>query len=557
MERSISDLQFRFSDAGIWPRSPLGDWAMRGAGSMIAGVLRGVEVVQDVALEMGLDVAQNLNMHDHEAIAKWLVGRGWPARPLQIGILDPEGWGASIMEAPGVLTIDWVALNEVEVERGDLPEALDAVVACFPDGRLCVRVFEHEGKSAAWFDWAYERPRSYPGTFPMRVDCSQLTIESRVPGLSPDSRLSRLLIEAASLLARHPARVQVKDSLAGRLPTGAQADVTGVMYPQHRQHEAADPLAPVVRQLVELMGPWELSELRSPAGKIAARLMSAWAASAASDRVEPTLRRIAADMAGSVIDDEVEVLLRVGAVRMADGDAVAGLYALECAATILAGTTLQNPPDQVLFLLSELGGVRHDPYAIGRIAGGLVLLGATTPCERFPHLRDDILDEMQHSGALIDLEQDQLVILRTLAMLERVLGVVPRAQQIVDKHAEDEVESSGPGLTWSMMPHISRDEQPKSRMPVRVEEPEAWTPDLPPIAKIEPAAMSHGSAKRVVRSKSRAKATKAVRKASASKKKAAKQPKRRVREAEKRKNVVGKIEKPDAAKSNRRGRKAA
>lgn len=533
---------------------------MRGAGSVLAGVLRGVEVVQDVALEMGLDVAQNFSMNDPEVIAKWLVSRGWPARPLQVGILDPEGWGASIMEAPGVLTVDWVALNDLDVERGELPDALDAVVACFPDGRLCVRVYEHEGKSAAWFDWAYERPRSYPGTFPMRVDCSQLTIESRMPGLSPDSRLSRLLIEAAALLARHPARVQVQDSLAGRLPTGAQADVTGIMYPQHRQHEAADPLAPVIRQLVELMGPWELSELRSPAGKIAARLMSAWAASAASDRVEPTLRRLAADMAGAVIDDEVEVLLRVGAVRMADGDAVAGLYALECAATMLAGTKLQNPPDQVLFLLSELGGVRHDPYAIGRIAGGLVLLGATTSCERFPHLRDDILDEMQHSGALIDLEQDQLVILRTLAMLERVLGVVPMAQQIVDKHSESEPVNMGPGLTWSMMPHVSRDEQPTSRMPVSAEEPNRWTPDLPPIAKIEPIATSRSGPKRSDRAKSRTTTAKASRKAGTPKKKPIKQaqsPKRTVRALRAPKNVVGKIEKPDAGRSERRGRKAA
>lgn len=565
MERSRPGLQFRFSDAGHWPRTPLGDWAMRGAGSLVAGVLRGVEVVQDAALELGLDFAHTLDIDDPESVSKWLVRRGWPARPLQLGVLDPEGWGASIMEAPGVLCIDWIALNEAEVARGDLPDALDAVVACFPDGRLCVRVHEHEGKGAAWYDWAYERPRSYPGTFPMRVDCSQLTIESRMPGLSPDSRLARLLIEAAALLSRHPARVRLQDSLAGRLATGARADVTGIVYAQHRQHEAADPLAPVIRQLVELMGPWELSELRSPVGKIAARLMSAWAASSASDRVDPTLRRLAADMAGSVIDDEVETMLRVGAVRMADGDEVAGLFALEHAARMLVGSTLQNPPDQVLFLLTELGGVRHDPYAIGRVSAGLVLIGATTTRERFPHLRDDILDEMQHSGALIDLEQDQLLILKTLGMLERVLGTAPMAQRIVDERVESVSETSGPGLTWAMMPQITREDSIQSDVPVETDVDADRQDPLPPITRIKP--QQTAPAPKPARSSKRAKpgrAAKAPRTNVKTPKDTVKPAKRPTRQpkppapaSQPRNPIAGRIERRAGKRQTGRGRTAA
>jgi len=225
-----------------------------------------------------------------------------------------------------------------------------------------------------------------------------------------------------------------------------------------------------VQQIAEVMATWGATDLRSPAGRVASRLMSAWAACGGSGNLheEASLRRMAVDIAGVVMDDEVETLLRVGAVRLADGDDGVGLEALERATKLLKGTVLQNPPDQVLFILAELQGVRMDPYAIGRVAGGLTLVGATTPRELFPHLRDDILDEMQHTGALIDLEQDQLIVMKTLGMLERVLGVEPRAQRMADDQVNqvsqvNKVNEVMPGaVTWQQTPQSTqRVEQPQ------------------------------------------------------------------------------------------------
>jgi hypothetical protein len=266
----------------------------------------------------------------------------------------------------------------------------------------------------------------------------------------------------------------------------------------------------------------------------------------------------------------------VGAVRLADGDEVAGLHALEVAARMLKGSTIQNPPDQVVFLLTELGGVRHDPYAIGRVAGGLVLVGATTPAERFPHLRDDILDELKHSGALIDLEQDQLVILKTLGMLERVLGAPPMAQRIVEEKAEAELAegttgglAAAPGITWSMLPRAGKGERLESQMPVGDAESgdgagDSAVEDLPEVARLElPAAEAAGQrGKSGVGKRAGKLAGKRTRAASAGKTaakgtSAAKKPARGAARGARGSGVAGRIGKGEKDRREGRGRKAA
>ncbi len=419
-------VSFKLFESAQWPRTPLGDSAMRSAGWLVKSALKGVEYLQGVGLELGIAPRAHT---DEESVQHWLETHGWPSRRLQIGLIEPAGWGRDLLETQGVVRPDWIAINHDDLQSNQIPDALDGVLTCFPDGRVVFTTCEHEGRDAAWFDWTNERPLSFPSVFPVRVDCSQVTIEPHKPGEMPDTRLTRLLLEAAALLSRHPARLNLDDSLAGRAQTGAGAGPLA-------ENNSSDALVPVMRRMVELLGLWEADELSTPVARMAGRIMGAWAAAAASDRVNESLRRVVSDVSSSIVQDEAETFLRAGAVRLADGDDGMGLDALERAASLLKGKHLQSPPDQVLYILSELQTSNSNPYAIGRVAAGLVLIGATTSADKFVFFRDDILDEIRLSGVLVDMEQHQLVLLRTLAMLERVLGVKPKAQAMVDAHEE-------------------------------------------------------------------------------------------------------------------------
>lgn len=419
---------FRLFKSQHWPRTPLGESAMRGAGWLVKSALRGIEYIQGIGLELGLAPRAHT---DEQSVQHWLDAHGWPSRRLQIGLIEPAGWGRDLLETQGVVRPDWIAINQADIDSREVPDALDGVLTCFPDGQVVFTTCEHDGREAAWFDWNNERPLSYPSVFPVRIDCSQMSIPPHKPGIMPDCRLTRLLIEAAALLSRHPSRIDLDDSLSGRIQSGAGAGSLA-------ESNSSDALVPVMRRMVELLGLWEADELKTPIARMAGRVMGAWASAAASDRVHESLRRVVSDVSSSIVQDEAETFLRAGAVRLADGDDVMGLDALEHATKLLKGKHLQSPPDQVVYILSELQTSGSNPYSIGRVAAGLVLIGATTTPEKFVFFRDDILDEVRLSGVLVDLEQHQLVLLKTLAMLERVLGVKAKAQAMVDAHEEEE-----------------------------------------------------------------------------------------------------------------------
>lgn len=421
-------VSFRLFESTQWPRTPLGESAMRGAGWLVKSALKSVEYLQGIGLELGIAPRAHT---DEESVQHWLETHGWPSRTLQLGLIEPAGWGRDLLETQGVVRPDWIAINNEDIQTKQIPEALDGVLTCFPDGQVVFTTCEHEGREAAWYDWANERPLSFPSVFPVRIDCSQISIQAHKHGEMPDCRLTRLLIEAAALLSRHPSRLNLEDSLTGRSPAGASAGSIA-------ENNSSDALVPVMRRMVELLGLWEADQLAAPVARMAGRVMGAWSAAAASDRVNESLRRVVSDVSSSIVQDEPETWLRAGAVRLADGDDVMGLDALERAAKLLKGKLLQSPPDQVVYILSELQTSNSNPYSIGRVAAGLVLIGSTTSPEKFVFFRDDIIDEIRLSGVLVDLEQHQLVLLKTLAMLERVLGTTGKAQAMVDAHHEEE-----------------------------------------------------------------------------------------------------------------------
>jgi hypothetical protein len=289
---------------------------------------------------------------------------------------------------------------------------VDAHVHVRDNGAVDITTYENSALDAAWFDWSQERPLSFPGVFPARVDCAQVTLDPDALG-QVDPRLARLLCEGAALLSRHPARVTLEDRLNGRNAGWAVA--------QPEPDFTMDPFTILVRELADALHMSEPTVRRSPAARCAARVLSAWAAS--SDEVEESVVRSAAEVAWDVNQDEAETALRVGAVRLAQSDDQAGFEALERAAETLRGREVNLNADQLEFIASELRTLSHTSGGVGRAAAGIVLLGATMPSEHLRHFKDDLLEDVRLSGVLAEQDQHMYVILQTFRMLERRAGV--------------------------------------------------------------------------------------------------------------------------------------
>jgi hypothetical protein len=54
-----------------------------------------------------------------------------------------------------------------------------------------------------------------------------------------------------------------------------------------------------------------------------------------------------------------------------------------------------------------------------------VLIGTRVPKEQLPYFRDDILDEVEHAGSLVGLDQHKAMVLEAFRMLESIKGLRP------------------------------------------------------------------------------------------------------------------------------------
>lgn len=397
-----------------WPETELGRFMVTGFGKLLASAARGTEFIRNVGLEVGATVdAKNEN----ESLSRWIDSRGWPARPLQVGIFQSGQWADDLVAANGVFRPEWS-----EVSRPNFTANTDVLVRRTDDGGLLVTARERVGREAAWFDWGAERPFSYPAVFPTRFDASQVTIAPDALGTT-DALISRLLIEAAALCSRLPERLTLDDRINGRnvgWSRFAKASVEGEPVTL-RNNADTDPLTLVIRALTEAIATADQTTRTSPAARAAARVLSAWAVTA--EGVEASLVRSAAETAWDVNRNEVETALRVGAVRLAQLDDPAGMTALEFAATLLREKRHAFAQEQVDFVTSELKTQSDSPEGVARVCAGVVLVASAFPPEHLRHFKEDLLDDARFAGALVGQDQDTHLILQVFRMLERRAGI--------------------------------------------------------------------------------------------------------------------------------------
>lgn len=425
-----------------WPETKFGRFMVTSFGRLLAGAARGTEFIRNVGMEVG---ATTHSRNEDEALARWIDSKGWPARPLQVGVFQGGEWAEDLVAAPGVFRPEWS-----ETSRPNFSTFMDTLVRRFDDGGLLVTTRERAGREASWFDWASERPFSYPSVFPTRIDPTQVTIAPDALG-STDPLISRLLIEAAALCSRLPERLTLDDRIHGRnvgWSRFASASTVQGAPISIRNNADNDPLTLVMRALTEAISTADQTTRTSPAAHAAARLLSAWAVSAQG--VDQSIVRTAAETAWDVNKNEVETTLRVAAVRLSQLDDPAGLAALEFASSLLRDKRYTFAQEQQDFVVSELKTQADTPEGVARVAAGIVLVASTFPPEHLRHFKEDLLEDVQFSGALVGQDQDTHLILQVFRMLERRAGI-----QFIP----------APAWTGSIEPRPSKDARPSLSPP--------------------------------------------------------------------------------------------
>lgn len=392
-----------------WPTDTVGKAGFGAAALVLRGGLHVAKRLRELGLELGLS---NGSTNEEEWLSEKLARYGWPTRAPQIALLDAGEWSVELCRTEGVLWPEWYVLS-----RGDaMPSVLDASVTCSRHHDLQITLPERAGRDAAWFDWAYERPLCFSSVFPVRLDCSRVTLATGEVGYQPLLKLARLLLDFACVTARHPMRTTTRDRIDGRTFSWA-------MVNEHKLGGKGDPLAHIARPMVDQLRLLDETASQTGTAKVAARVLGAWASMA--DDADATLRRDCAETSLDVLGSDIETLLRTSSVRLADSDDEAALALLEEAATQLQSRELVSPTDQVNFVLSELYTEPGSPLAVGRAAAGVVMIGARVPKEQLPYFRDDILDEVEHAGSLVGLDQHKAMVLEAFRMLESIRGLRP------------------------------------------------------------------------------------------------------------------------------------
>ncbi len=388
-----------------WPQGSLAQAMLRGIGAAVYGASKGTQFLRDVASEVGVDA--NRSSGTSQRIADGLSSL-WPVRPLQVGVLHADAWCAMLVASHGVMDTSWHELRDDEATTTREGNALDAMLR--RDGQ-CMRLdtLVHPGREAALRDWSELAQRidgrGFSHLFPLRQDCASLTLPEAIS--TDDSRLARLLIEAACLHSRHPARTDLGDRLAGRAANWCDTS---------EGHASLNSICTAMQAELE-----QRSAAWSPVREIAAQLLSQWAAT--SPTITQTQRVEVTELCARLLRDDAFATLRLAAVRFGQLDDAGGLDCLADAAHALKGMSRVHPgsakpmTDQLPFLLAELESGLGHPLSLGRVAAGLTLTAATLSAAELVVFREDIRDELRFSSALMGKDQDRYLIEQVFGML--------------------------------------------------------------------------------------------------------------------------------------------
>lgn len=337
------------------------------------------------------------------APAAWKLSEraGWPTRPLRLGLRLSARDARLLKAAPGSAAIEFEDVGSEVSDGAQLADrALDALVAARGDG-LVIIAAERVGREAAWYDWSAARPVSFASVFPTRIDCGRVTL----PGVSlereEDAALARALAEAAAVSARSEARLGADDRLLGRSATdGPQCSGSGLAGAVER----------VFRGVLNLGG--ASVSLRRAGARAGAGL-----ASSERSGLDLTTRRVILEAAASIIGDEPGIMLALGAARLADFDDPAGFDALLRADRMLRGGEHDTGIDHAAFVQAELDQRRGDVMSLGRVAAGVVLMGAPLTVDRLLFTREDLLDAVRFAEWLVGRDPDRALLMELTAAL--------------------------------------------------------------------------------------------------------------------------------------------
>lgn len=341
-------------------------------------------------------------------------------RPIRLGLLAPGRWADMLMNARGVLACEWLVLsgahNDAELWRTARALAIDALVSRDAHGNYVVWTQESVDRQAWCDDWATARPVSYATVFPVRLDCSRVTIPGQVvvggATRMPEPTLVRLLVEAAALFSRVPARLDKDQINRGRLPV--YAPIPRLVAVESRDAEANRQRegARAVEALREALFKACLAAgdtVWTGLAQVAARVAGAWA-SVDAPGADLGMRLEVLEWCAAALPDDPETLLRLGAARIAAVDDIGGLNAMDRAASRLLA--LEEPAAEASgFIQAELErGVERDDVRLGRIAAGVCMLACSCSESHMNYVIEDLREDMTKSEMLVGMDQDRRVL---------------------------------------------------------------------------------------------------------------------------------------------------
>lgn len=329
--------------------------------------------------------------------------------PLRIGVGGPE----EIVEAFVEQTREEEGL-EARYEPLSSPvrdseecarRSLAGAVAFSATGQTAIVLPEVRGREAAWDDWSHRLALSYPGVFPARVDASRIACGPVRVATPRETRLVARMAEAAALLAQTESR------------TGVRRSPEWSAEHRRRVERAMKSLART------FIADWTNDDadrgVVPPACRATARGLGAWL-STWDGEIDPQERRQWMSLCAAFLDDEPEAHLRLAAAQIGAYEDDQAFPALSRAFELLRASGELPLSDPLAFVLAEMEVGDFTSLALGRVAAGLAIAWATTPKESLAYLRDDLVDDLRHSGKLVGRDQDHAFIKRVMAHMDRL-----------------------------------------------------------------------------------------------------------------------------------------
>lgn len=410
-----------------WPQGGTASWVLGYRRAMLSLATIGLEILDGTWLSpLSWSQRGSGGTGIDGAFAQWAQRNTYPVRSVRIGVLTPGAWSESLMAMPASssaspwIDIEWISCpTNGHALSACRDYKLDAVVQSLRDDGFGVYTCEHPGKSAALTSWSEDGPLSYAGLFPLRVDASSLMLSGVEPA---EMGLARSLLVAMAVCSRHPQRLTAWDVIGGRLPTTSRE-----AWPKHVAtvrgdcHWTLQAMRHVARELVSVLEnragvTAAANATASMTVRAAARCISAWATSAVT-AIHDQERHALTSLAMLACPEDAVIASRHCATLVAMGDDVAGRERLKQLTEMLAIRTFVEDIDHSAFVLGELAQC-GSPLSTGRLAVGCCILANTLDARGFEYAREDLMDEIKRSGAMIEREADQAMVISLLRGLQ-------------------------------------------------------------------------------------------------------------------------------------------